>query len=173
MFKHFALGISLITLIMFTGCGTTISSDEALTVNGDTSSNSDLDTLGSSTLDLQETLEKQSWDEMTLDLDQFDSFTYATSEKTYKIEMSFEDGLVSAYADCYKLTARYKIDESDISFSNITYGPAVELASCIQSLDADQAVYQLFLHDFEATDIASKEITLYNYDFDTEIVLSR
>lgn len=162
----------IILLLLFSGCGASSGSGNNISVT----SGSNDDTLGTLSIenrDLKETLTAKNWKTLTMDLDQFYTTAISTTIKTYKIDMNIENGKVTAYADCQKLTARYKIDDNVISFSKVGYGIDLDHASCQQSEDADQAVYEFLYNSFEVTKINEDEITFQSEDFDVEVVLKR
>jgi heat shock protein HslJ len=169
--RFFTVSLILVSII-YTGCGTSNGSDENFMVTSGNKSDK-LGTLGTQELDLKQTLSEKNWTEIKMDIDQFFATSIATVNKTYKIDMSFENGNLTAYADCKKLTARYKADDTKITFSRITDEPDLDHATCQQSEDADQAVYQFLNNSFEATKIKKSEITFKSDDFDAEVVLKR
>ena len=161
-----------IFLLLYSGCGTSSGSDG--TILSTSSSNSDkLSTLSTQNMDLKDTLSSKNWKTITMDLDKFYTTSISTINKAYQIDMNFQDGKTIAYADCQKLTASYKINDTEISFSRISYEPDLEHAACQQSEDADQAVYQFFYNTFEAIKIKENEITFQSDDFNTEVILKR
>ena len=167
--KKIILTISLLFLV---GCGSSSGKNGEMSVNLGSKGNK-LDTLSTQELDLKETLSSENWEEITMDLDKFYTTSISTVNKTYKIEMSFKDGKVLAYADCKKLTARYKVSDKEISFSRITYTADLDHATCQQSEDADQAVNQFLNNSFEATKIKKDKIIFKSDDFDAEVILKR
>lgn len=172
--KHILYIISLVSILFYSGCETstsTGSNDKTIVNLGADEDN--LTVLNKKDLDLKELLTEAVWKEMVIDLDKFYQTTISRVEQSYLIEMLFEKSKVTAYADCFKLTAKYKIDDKELSFSRTTYEPAMDLATCQQSKDADQAVYQLFSNTFEATKIDKDEIIFYSDEFETEIKLKR
>ncbi len=161
---------SFISILFYTGCNAPSNpTEEVITLGG----SDKIDTLNENNLDLKEVLEATKWKEIIIDLDKFYPTVISTLEKSYLIDMSFENGKLTAYADCQKLTAKYKIDKKEISFSRISYTPAIELASCQESKDADQAVNQFLSNTFEASKIQKDEIIFYSDNFETEIRLKQ
>jgi len=172
MKKKFFIVLLILISTIYSGCGTSSgSNDNTLITSGE--EELDLGTLSYQDLDLKETLEKENYKEIMMDIDQFFTTAIETVNKTYKIDMSFENGRVTAYADCKKLTARYKVYDNKISFSRITDEPDLDHATCQQSEDADQAVYQFLNNSFEATDIKDEKIIFKSDDFDAEVILTR
>jgi heat shock protein HslJ len=162
----------VLSSIIHIGCGSSSGSNADITItSGD--QNGKLETLSNQEVDLKQTLSEKNWTEIKMDIDQFFATSIATVNKTYKIDMNFENGKVTAYADCKKLTARYKISDKSISFSHIGNEPDLDHATCIQSEDADQAVYQFLYNSFEATEIKDDKIVFKSDDFDAKVVLSR
>lgn len=164
--------ILIVLLFLFSGCGTSSgSSDTILVTSG--SNDDELSTLSTEDIDLKETLSSENWKEITMDLDKFYNTSIITVNKTYKIDMSFKNGEVLAYADCKKLTARYKIRDYEISFSRINYEADLDHATCQQSEYADQAVNNFLNNSFEAIKIKEDEVTFKSDDFDAEVILKR
>ncbi len=170
MKKTYAISLILFALLS-SGCNSSASSNNDTVIKAG-SQNSDLETLSTEDLDLKQTLASDRWTKITMNLSRFNSINPSYYQKSYLIELDFEDGKLTAYADCQKLTARYKISDNDISFSKITYNPD-DKAFCQQSEDADQAIYEFLNNSFEATDIQQDEITFKADDFDTEVTLKR
>ncbi len=164
--------ILTILLLLFSGCGTSSGTDGTILVTSGKNDDA-LGTLSTQQLDLKETLTSENWKEITIDLDKFYTTSISTVNKTYQIDMSFKDGEVVAYADCQKLTARYKISDQEISFSRVSYEADLDHAICQQSEDADQAVNQFLNNSFEASEIKEDEITFISDDFDAEVILRR
>jgi len=161
---------SFISILFYTGCNVPSNSTEEVITLG---SDDKIDTLSEKDLNLKELLEDAKWKEIVIDLDKFYPTVIESVEKSYLIDMSFKNGKVTTYADCQKLTAKYKITKKAISFSHISYAPAIELTSCQQSEDADQAVNQLFSNTFEVSQMQKDEIIFYSDDFEAEIKLKR
>jgi heat shock protein HslJ len=170
MKKTYAISLILLTLLS-SGCNSSVASSDNTIIKAG-SQNSDLDTLSTDDLDLKQTLVSDRWTNITMNLSRFNSINPTYYQKSYLIELDFEDGKLTAYADCQKLTARYKISDNDILFSKITYN-ADDKAFCQPSEDADQALYEFLNNSFEATDIQKDEITFKADYFDTEVTLKR
>lgn len=170
MKKTYAISLILLALLT-TGCNnsTTLSDDTVITAG---SQNNDLETLSKEDLDLKQTLISKKWTKITMNLSKFNSINLSYFQKSYLIELDFQDGKLTAYADCQKLTARYKISDKDISFSKITY-KADDKVFCQPSEDADQAIYEFLNNSFEATSIEKDEISFKADYFDTEVTLKR
>lgn len=163
--------ILTISLLFLVGCGSSNGKDGTITVTSGEKEDK-LGTLSTEKLDLGEALLGEKWIKLTTNLDKF----YATTISdyvNYEIEMSFKDNEVVAYADCKKLTARYKIRDNELSFSKVTYNSDPDHASCKPSEDADQAVNQFLSNSFEATKINQNQITFKADDFDVELILER
>lgn len=171
MKKSFSIIFIFILGFFCSGCGNTAATGELVILGATTENN--LSTLSNEVLDLEEVLSSKSWEKIAIDLDQFYATPFSTVLKSYAIDMSFDEGKVTAYADCQKLTAHYKINDKALSFSKITYSPAIDVATCIESQDADQAVHELFSYTFEATKVEDREIILFSDDVEAEITLKR
>lgn len=170
--KKVYLSSLIILALISSGCSTSAGSDDGIIIASG-SQESDLNALDNQNPDLKKTLSSKNWNEVNIDLDKFYPTSIATVKKSYLIDLNFEDGKVTAYADCKKLTARYKINENDISFSKVSYEPAIDLATCQESEDADQAIYEFLNNSFEATEIKEDEITFKSDNFDAQVTLKR
>ncbi len=174
--KVFLYLVIFISILFFSGCNTstdtTISSSKNQNIESLGSNNKD--TLGVSQkkeMSLKDALLNKRWREIVIDLDEFYMTISDTNKKSYIIDMSFSEDSVIAYADCFKLSARYKISDNKISFSKISYGQAIELAVCQESEDANEAVFQLFSNDFTATKIEDDKILFYSQELEADIEL--
>ncbi|MCH9813742.1 MAG: hypothetical protein K0U47_07340 [Epsilonproteobacteria bacterium] len=172
MKKTFYIFCSFIILIFSTGCGTPVEETNSLTTSGSTIEDN-LYTLNSPTFDLDKIVSQKKWSNMEIDLDQFYQTPFSTVKKPYRIEMEFKEQKVTAYADCQKLTASYKIADKTLSFSKLSYAPAVDVASCIESEDADQAVYQFFNHTYETIETSAKAVTFQANEVEAKVTLTR
>ncbi len=173
-FKLF-LGLFIITAL-FQGCNTTISSSSnditIKSTDGDKTDN--LTTLSVENTDIHAFLMEENWKSIKVDISAFyESSNLPSVQHAYSIDMQFTKKSVVAYADCQKVSANYKIIGKEISFSKISVAPAIELATCIESEYADNAVLTLFENSFEVMKITEKEAVLDALDFDTQIVLKR
>ena len=164
--------ILIISLLFLAGCGSSSGKDGTISITSGENDNS-LETLSTQELDLKETLSSKNWEEITMDLDKFYGTSQSSVTKTFQIDMGFKDGKVIAYADCQKLTARYKIRDKEISFSRISYSADLDHTSCQPSEDADNAVHQFLNNSFEAIKSKKDQITFKSDDFDTEVILKR
>ncbi len=165
--------ISLILILLFSsGCGTSIESKNNTLMTSDAQEDT-LETLSNQNIDLQSSITGKNWKKIVMDLDKFYPTAIRTVKKSYLIDMTFENNTATAYADCFKLSARYKITDKEISFSRISYEPAIELAVCQQSEDADQAIYEFMSNVFEATEADENQIIFKSNEFETEIILKK
>jgi len=170
--KLLIISLSLLSLA-YVGCGTAHGSNGDITITSGEKSSDKLGTLSVEDLDLKQTLTKESYKEITMDIDKFVLTPISTVNKPYKIDISFKNGKVLAYADCQKITARYKVSDKALSFSQVSYAPAVKLATCIEVEDADQAVDQFLKGSYEAQKITEDEIVFASDDVDANVVLKR
>ena len=176
--KQSIAGILFIVLNLFYGCGGTVSGgdDSGVTIKSgtaDTASNA-LGTLSLGSADIQKELQAKPWEEIDMDISAFyENDLYSAGEKRYPITLSFRNKRIVAYADCQKITANYKIEAKRISFSRLSVAPAIDLASCVESEHADDAVIALFENSFTIKNITEREALLEAEDFDTTVVLKR
>jgi len=173
LFIKLSLLVSIIWILQ--GCGssnaTSGDSNVTITANGSTTP---LESLSLDDQNIQEILIGKTWHKITTNVSSFyENTNFPTFLQNYTVEISFDEKDIVAYADCQKLTARYSIDENEIHFSKSTIAPALELASCIESKYADDAVLALFENRFRVESIEDKEIVLDAVDFDTKVILER
>jgi hypothetical protein len=175
--SNFKLFLGLfIMMVLFQGCDTTASSSSNdITIKSTNSDKTDnLTTLSVENTDISAFVMKEKWKSIKIDISAFyESSNLPSVQHTYTIDMQFAKKSVVAYADCQKVSANYKIVGKEISFSKVSVAPAIELATCIESEYADDAVLTLFENSFEVTKITEKEVVLDALDFDTNIVLKR
>lgn len=123
--------------------------------------------------DMAAHLEESSWSSIEIDLDRY---FYGTkgSDKVYKIQMDFSDGKVTALADCYLISASYRIKDDEISFSRISSPkPAIDNPTCKSFEDADDAVSAFFSSDYFMTASSSKTVTFEALDVEATVTLNR
>ena len=175
--SNFKLFLSLfIITALFQGCNTTASSSsDDITIKSTTGDEAnDLSTLSMENTDLHTFLMQKNWKSIKTDIFAFyGSSNLPATVHTYTIDMMFAKKSVTAYADCQKVTANYKVNGKEIAFSKVSVAPAIELATCTESEYADDAVIALFENSFEVTKMTEKEVTLEAVDFDTTVVLGR
>lgn len=161
----------IITLILLGCSGSVGDKDGFIMTSGEVKDS--IETLSLDNIDLKENLTKKNWTKISANLDKFYSFSTYSQKKDYSIKMTFENGNILAYADCKKLTARYIVNDKKISFYEVSYAPAIELATCQESEDADKVVYQFLLRDFEVIEIKDRQIIFKSHEIDTEVILSK
>lgn len=175
--SNFKLFLSLFIIIaLFQGCNTTASSSlNDITIkstNGDDTN--DLATLSVENTDLHTFLMQENWKSIKTDISAFyESSNFPAVQHIYTIDMVFAKKSVTVYADCQKVSANYKVNGKEITFSKISVAPAIELATCTESEYADDAVLAFFENGFEVKKITEKKLTLEAVDFDTTVVLGR
>ncbi len=163
-----------IALLLFGGCDASVSSAGKSDISIKAHDKDDeLDTLSTNSQNDREFLQKFSWKKIKADVSQFYLNDNFPTLNEYTVEMKFEKRVVTAYADCQKITANYKLRDSRISFSNISIAPAVELATCIESQYADDAVLAFFENDFLIEHIEQSKAKFSALDFDALIELYR
>jgi predicted small secreted protein len=170
--KLLTISLSLLSLV-YVGCGTAHGSNGDIIITAGDKKADKLETLSVEDMDLKQTLTKERYKEITMDIDKFVPTAIRTINKSYKLDINFKNGKVLAYADCQKLTTKYKINNKLLSFSHVSYAPAIELATCVEVEDADQAVYQFLNGSYEAIKITENEIVFASDDIDAKVVLKR
>lgn len=123
--------------------------------------------------DISSHLESREWKSIEIDLDQY---FYATegSLKTYEMEMNFESGKVTVLADCYNITASYRIKEDEISFSRVSSPkPAIDNSTCREFKGAENAVSAFFTSDYILKASAEKEVTFESLNYEATVTLKR
>ena len=176
--KQSIAGIFLIVLNLFYGCGGTVfgGDDSGVTIKSGTADAAvnTLGTLSLSSADIQKELQAKPWREIEMDISAFyENSLYSAGKKRYPVAFSFQNKRIIAYADCQKITANYKIEAKHISFSRLSVAPAIDLASCVESEHADDAVIALLENSFNIENMRKNEVLLSAEDFDTTVVLKR
>ncbi|RUM62972.1 MAG: hypothetical protein DSZ05_09350 [Sulfurospirillum sp.] len=174
--RYITLSILLMTANLFVGCGGNTSfggGDVSITsATGDRSDK--LGTLSLNSQDIKKVLEAKPWKRMKADVASFyENSIYSTGMKSYPVDITFQGKRVVAYADCQRITANYKIEGKNITFSKLSVSPAIELASCVESEFADDAVIVFFENSFSVKTATEKSVLFEAEDFDTTITLER
>lgn len=123
--------------------------------------------------DIATYLEKSGWETIEIDLDQY---LYATksTQKSYKMQMDFESNKVTVLADCYIITASYRVKDEEISFSRVSSPkPAIDNPTCREFKDAENAVSAFFTSDYVVTANTEKEVTFEALDIEATVTLKR
>ncbi len=118
-------------------------------------------------------IEGETWTSIEIDLNQ-----YLRGErdrvKSYDMQMVFDGKHVNVEADCYNITARYKLKDGELSFSRISSPKSVDRASCQGFEHADDAVLAFFSSDYSVLDSSTpKAIALEATDLDAAVTLKR
>ena len=174
--RYITLSVLLTVASIFAGCGGNSSyggGDVSITsVAGDQPDK--LGTLSLSSQDIQKVLESKPWKTMKTDVASFyENSIYSSGMRSYPVDITFQGKSVIAYADCQKITANYKIEGKNITFSKLSVSPAIELASCVESEFADDAVIAFFENSFSVKNVTEKSVLFEAEDFDTTITLER
>ncbi len=165
MYRRLSYSLLLIGAL-FGGCDTTALPDA--TGGIDT-----LSTLSEQTPDYGDTLRSTVWRHLAIDLDAMhrnDSFPSGTH--TYPMRIRFGRTGVTAYANCYKLTATYRIDDTRLYFDAPQQLPT-DQASCTEYELADEAVYTLFQHDYTFQKSGRTAVVLKATDLPAIVTLQR
>ena len=124
-------------------------------------------------MDVGEYLKEKSWKGISLDLDKF-LYDRKGSTKRYEIEMSFGDKRVDVLADCYYVSANYRLKEDEITFSRVSSPrPAIDLPSCKEFIDAENAVSNFFEYGYTVTVNKQNEVKFESTDIEASVVLDR
>ncbi len=160
-------------LLGFGGCESSVS-DRGVSIKAGGGADSGLSTLSDAQLDPHVVLMTGSWHRIEMPVAAFyENSIYPTASHSYAIDMHFGESTVTAYADCQKVTAHYRISDKEIAFSKASIAPAVDLATCEESEFADDAVMALFENSFTIEKVLPKEVVLHSEDFDTQVKLKR
>ncbi len=174
--KH-SLELSLL-LLALGGCQSTISDNGAVSIKAGSAVENAADKLGTLSLD-QESIGKMltlsPWTGIRSSISAFyENQNFPQSAGTYRVDLRFGQSRVTAYADCKKITARYTLEGKKLRFSHVsTPAPAVDLATCVESEFADDAVLALFENSFTVTSADTHKAVLKAEDFDTTVELER
>ncbi len=173
--RSFQLFILMMSILLLQACGSSSGiKDDTTIISNDGDIQNSLNTLSINSQDIQAVLIKGVWKSIDINIASFyENNNLPRYKKKYKINMVFQDHKVVAYADCQKITAKYKIKDKTISFSNATIAPAIELPSCQQFEYADDALLAFVSNVFEVKEISEKKALLSAPDFDTDVLISR
>ncbi len=118
-------------------------------------------------------IEGKKWTSIEMDLEKYLRGTN-DRKKSYEIEMNFEGNTVLVEADCYNISARYKLKDAELSFSRVSSPTTVDRATCSGFKDADNAVLAFLSSDYTISpDSTQKVIILEATDLDTSVTLKR
>ena len=167
--------VTLIWLLLgLSGCESTLSDSAAVTVNSASQAADDaLETLAVDETSIQNTLMQAPWKRIETDIRAFYENTNLPANRSYSVNLRFDERTVTAIADCKKVTAKYRVIGKEIRFSDVSTPSSVDLGSCIESEHADDAVLALFDNDFLVEKITSQSVVLDAIDFDVKVLLNR
>lgn len=155
------------------GCEGTIDDNGNMSIKSGSGQATNLGTLALDQTRIQTLLTLAPWSKIETSIQTFYENDNYPTRGSYTIAMTFDKRNVTAYADCQKVTAGYRIDGKEIRFRDASIAPAINLPTCIESKYADDAVLALFENSFEVIKMTEKEAVLQAIDFDTEVVLKR
>ncbi len=172
MIKKGTVGLLLTALFLMGGCsGSSVDSGE--NVQGPSSEDSKAVGSLSGSEDITTYLESSEWETIEIDLDQYLYGTTGT-EKSYKMQMNFESAKVTALADCYIISASYRIKDDEILFSRVSSPkPAIDNPTCSEFKDAENAVSAFFSSDYIVTGSTSKMLIFEALDIEATVTLER
>ncbi len=118
-------------------------------------------------------LKEKTWTSLKMDLDKY-LYDTTGSVRTYKMQMDFTDTKVNILADCYILSATYKIKDNALYFSRVSSPkPDLDNASCNEFENAENAAAAFLTSDYDITTTASDELVLQATDVETSATLKR
>ncbi len=170
MIKSTFVTLCMTGLLMMSGC-----SSNSLDSNTKGPSSGDGKTVGSLSggESAIPSIEGEEWSTIEIDLMHYLRGT-KDRIKPYTIKMTFEGKEVLAEADCYTITARYKLRDDELSFSKVSSPKSVDRASCRGYRDADEAVLAFFTSDYTILKSSNpKAVVLEATDLDTSVTLKR
>ena len=169
MIKRVTVVLSMMALLLMSGCSSSVGGDKD--AKGPSSGGDR--TVGS--LSGGETgvlLEGKSYNSIEIDLMKY-LRDIDDRKKSYTLEMSFKENKVLVEADCYDITARYKLKGDELSFTRVSSPVTVNRATCKGFKDADNAVLAFFSSDYTILDNKEDTITLEATDLDASVTLKR
>lgn len=123
--------------------------------------------------DIAKYLQESSWSKITLDLEKF-QFDRDSRQKSYDIEMLFEKKKVTVLADCQYVSASYRVKDDEITFSRVSAPrPALDLPSCKDFEDAENAVSNFFVYSYIVKANKQSEVVFEGTDIETSVTLKR
>jgi heat shock protein HslJ len=173
MIKEVISVLLLITTLFFSGCNSGANTTATDSSAGPSSGSEQSIGSMSGGEDISAYLEDDRWTSITLDLDKY-LYDTQGSTRAYSVEMDFKEGKVTVLADCNHITASYKIKEDRISFSRVSSPkPAIDLPTCTEFKDADNAVVALFSSEYVVKPRTLDELVLEATDIETSVTLTR
>ncbi len=168
MIRESTVALLLLTSFLLSGCDSSVNTERAGVNTG--GSEREIGSM-SGTEDIGGYLEESSWSSIELDLDRY-LYDREGAKKSYKISMDFKDGKVSALADCFEITARYRVSGDEVIFSRVS-APKPAIGACQSSFNADEAVSNFFTSSYTIDTKTQKMATFKATDIDTTVTLKR
>ncbi len=159
-------------VVLMSGCG---SSGDGFDSNSTGPSSGGDKVIGSlsGSKDIGAYLEEDTWSKITLDLEKF-QYDRESSQRTYDIEMRFEKNKVTVLADCQYISASYRLRDDEITFSRVSAPkPALDLPSCKDFEDAENAVSNFFVYSYIVQANKQSEVVFEGTDIETSVTLNR
>ena len=175
MKKSMAIGV-IVTLMLGCGGGSDRTTDGTQTGEkrqGVSSANGGDKTFGSFSEGEDIVLVDTNWKSLTLDLDKF-LYDNKGRQKSYDVEMRFGTRKVDVLADCYLISAQYKLRDGEISFSKVSAPkPAIDIPTCREFANADNAVSAFFNYTYTVSAPKNGTTLFEGTDIETSVTLKR
>ncbi len=166
--------IIILSLFLLQGCDSGSGENMNVDITTTAAKKSDLQTLASLPKDLRKVLREERWKAITCDLKRLDSESWdMPGIRRYSIDMRFGEREVVAYADCQRLTARYRVEGKKLSFSQSRIAPAIDLASCKEFEYADDAVWAFFENSYTLRSADEEALIFDAQEVETTVTLHR
>ena len=175
MIKKKSALLLVVASLMMSGCGSTGGGDDNNSTGPSANGANSQKAIGSQNLseDIKASLEKKSWNSLALDLD---IYLYDTKKrvKSYPVTMDFKDGKVTALADCYIVTAKYRVKEDELSFTRVSSPKSdIDNPRCKEFKGAENAVSSFFSSNYIVNTSSENSVTFEATDIEAEVILKR
>ena len=168
MIRKSILALLLTATFLLSGCDNTADSERTGVNTG--GSEREIGSMSGSE-DIKGYLEASAWSSIEMDLDKY-LYDREGNKQSYKMHMEFKDGEVSVLADCFEITARYRVSGDEVVFSRVS-SPKPAQGSCESSYDADEAVSNFFTSIYTVDAKTQKTAVFKAVDMDTTVTLKR
>jgi len=170
MIKKATSSLLLAALFLMSGCDST-SGIQNSNLPGPSSLGSNTFGSLSEGTDIATVLEERTWTSISINLDRY-FYETEGSQDEYTLEMDFSKGKVAVLADCYRISAQYKVKENMIEFSKVSSPkPAIDDRTCKPFIDADNAALAFFSSAYEVTSAGKKSLKFVSTDIEATVIL--